>query len=44
MTALAPEFLTANLSPALPDTYKFPPVAPYRHVLPTKEVSELVVA
>ena len=34
MTALAPEFLTANLSPALPATYNSPPVAQYNAVLP----------
>ena len=30
----APEFLTANLSPAFPDANKFPFVAPYKTVLP----------
>ena len=28
ITAVAPEFLTANLSPACPAAYKFPEVAP----------------
>ena len=31
---MAPEFLTANLSPALPEANKFPDVAPYNTVFP----------
>ena len=34
MTAVAPEFLTANLSPACPAAYKYPDVAPYKTVFP----------
>ena len=33
-TAVAPEFLTANLSPAWPDAKRYPEVAPYKTVLP----------
>ena len=33
-TAVAPEFLTANLSPACPEANKEPLVDPYMHVLP----------
>ena len=32
--AKLPEFLTANRSPACPDAYNFPDVAPYNIVLP----------
>jgi len=32
--ARQPEFLTANLSPACPEAYSFPEVAPYNTVLP----------
>ena len=31
---MAPEFLTANLSPACPAAYKYPDVAPYKTVFP----------
>ena len=34
MTAVQPELRTPNLSPAIPSAYSFPPVAPYKHVLP----------
>ena len=34
ITAVAPEFLTANLSPACPDANRFPEVAPYKTVFP----------
>ena len=34
MTAVAPEFRTANRSPARPPANNSPPVAPYRIVLP----------
>ena len=34
ITAVAPEFLTANLSPACPDANKYPDVAPYNTVFP----------
>ena len=34
ITALAPEFLTANLSPACPFANSSPLVAPYKTVLP----------
>ena len=33
-TTSAPEFLTANLSPALPEANNFPFVAPYNTVFP----------
>ena len=33
-TAVAPEFLTANLSPACPAANNFPEVAPYKTVFP----------
>lgn len=33
-TAMAPEFLTANLSDAIPLIYARPEVAPYRHTFP----------
>ena len=33
-TALAPEFLTANLSPEIPLAKRLPEVAPYNTVLP----------
>ena len=33
-TEIAPEFLTANLSPACPAANNFPLVAPYKTVLP----------
>ena len=33
-TAVAPEFLTANLSPACPAANKVPDVAPYKTVFP----------
>ena len=33
-TALAPEFLTQNLSPAIPLIYASPDVAPYKATLP----------
>ena len=34
ITATAPEFLTANLSPACPAAKSFPDVAPYKTVFP----------
>ena len=34
ITEVAPEFLTANLSPALPAAKSFPDVAPYKTVFP----------
>jgi len=34
MTASAPEFLTANLSPDCPEAKSLPDVAPYSTVLP----------
>ena len=34
VTALAPEFLTANRSPASPAANKLPEVAPYKTVFP----------
>ena len=34
MTAVAPEFLTANLSPACPAAKRYPDVAPYKTVFP----------
>ena len=33
-TAVAPEFLTENLSPACPAAKRYPEVAPYKTVLP----------
>jgi len=41
ITDKAPEFLTANLSPALPDANNFPEVAPYNTVLPIIVFSSL---
>ena len=38
-TAIPPEFLTANLSPAFPEANNLPSVAPYKTVLPTIELS-----
>ena len=35
ITVIAPEFLTANLSPAWPAAKSFPEVAPYKTVFPT---------
>ena len=37
---MAPEFLTANLSPALPEAYSLPEVAPYNTVFPIIVFSE----
>ena len=34
ITEIAPEFLTANLSPACPAAKSFPDVAPYKTVFP----------
>ena len=34
ITVVAPEFLTANLSPACPAANKLPDVAPYKTVFP----------
>ena len=34
ITAIAPEFLTPNLSPACPAAKSFPDVAPYKTVFP----------
>ena len=34
ITAVAPEFLTANLSPACPAANSLPDVAPYKTVFP----------
>ena len=34
ITAVAPEFLTANLSPASPEANRYPDVAPYNTVFP----------
>ena len=38
-TAVAPEFLTANLSPACPSTKVLPPVAPKRAKFPIRTLS-----
>ena len=35
MTAIAPEFLTPNLSPATPEQQHLPDIAPYKTVFPT---------
>ncbi len=42
ITDIAPEFLTANLSPAFPATNNFPDVAPYKTVFPIIVFSWLI--